>query len=248
MPKVALAIPCYVAATRPSDGRAAAAVLRALGDEVSVLDGRCCGQPAFTSGFREESRRVGTELLRAAQPFDAIVMPSSSCVSMVHHYLAPMFEGTRRTGAERIGERFHEFASYVAGHPAIDSLPLRLPGTVAYHDACHARRELRITGDVLGVLARVDGLEVRRLEFEGECCGFGGVFSAKLPEVSAGMRQAKLDDVRATGAQVVVSTDLSCLGHLEAGAIAGGQPLETWTLAELLSRALQPSTGEAEDA
>jgi L-lactate dehydrogenase complex protein LldE len=247
MPKVALAIPCYVAATRPSDGPSAATVLRALGDDVTVLDGRCCGQPAFTSGFREESRRVGTEMLRDAQPFDAVVMPSSSCVSMVQHYLAPMFEGRRRNGAEHIGERFHEFASYVAGHAAVESLPLRLVGTVAYHDACHARRELGITSDVLGLLARIDGLDVRRLEFEDECCGFGGVFSAKLPEVSAGMRRAKLDDIVSTGARVVISTDLSCLGHLEAGAIAGGQALETWSLAELLERALRPDITEARD-
>ena len=248
MPKVALAIPCYVSATRPADARAAAAVLRALGDEVTILEGRCCGQPAFTSGFRDESRQVGTELLRAGQPFEAIVMPSSSCVSMVHHYLAPMFEGTRRTGAARIGDRFHEFASYVEAHPAVGSLNLRLPGTVAYHDACHARRELKITSDVLALLGRVRDLEVRRLEFEAECCGFGGVFSAKLPEVSAAMRQAKLDDVIATGARILVSTDLSCLGHLEAGAIASGVAFETWTVAELLERALQPVAPEDHDA
>ena len=241
MPRVALAVPCYVSATRPGDARHAETVLRALGDDVTVLSGRCCGQPAFTSGFRPESQQVGMELLRVAQPFDAIVMPSSSCVSMVQHYLPAMFEGRKRSGAEHIGARFHEFASYVGGHPAITLLSLRLQGTVAYHDACHARRELRISEDVLGLLARIEGLEVRRLPFEAECCGFGGIFSVKQPEVSAGMRQAKLADVAASGARVLVSTDLSCLGHIEAGARGAGSALETWTLVELLSRALAGS-------
>ncbi len=238
MPRVALAIPCYVSATRPSDAGHAASVLRALGDDVTLISGRCCGQPAFTSGFRAESQQVGMELLRAAQPFDEVVMPSSSCVSMLQHYLPSTFEGRKSSGAAQIGARFHEFASYVAGHSAIGSLVLRLPGAVAYHDACHARRELRISEDVLGLMARVEGLEVRRLPFEAECCGFGGVFSVKQPEVSAGMREAKLADIEASGARILVSTDLSCLGHIEAGARAAGSEIETWTLAELLARAL----------
>lgn len=238
MPRVALFVPCFFPVLRPVDVRHAERVLRALGDDVSVIEGRCCGQPAFNSGYRDEARAAGRELLRAAQPHATIVTPSASCVSMVRHYLPTTFEGERHVAAQSIGNRFHEFAGYVANHPALDSLTLRLPGVMAYHDSCHARRELGLTSTVLGLLGRVEGLEVRRLQYEEECCGFGGSFSVKHPEVSAAMMSAKLADVDGTGARVLVSTDLSCLAHLEAGARGLGMALETWTVAEVLSRAL----------
>ena len=239
MASVALFVPCFVPVLRRIDARHAERVLRALGDDVTVLEGRCCGQPAFNSGYRDEARKTGRELLRAAQPFGTVVTPSASCTSMVQHYLPGTFEGERQAGALSIGNRFHEFASYVANHPAVDSLRLRLPGVVAYHDSCHARRELQLTSTVLGLLGRVEELEVRRLRFEDECCGFGGTFSVKHPEVSAAMMSAKLADTDLSGARVLVSTDLSCLAHIEAGARGLGIGIETWTVAEVLSRALE---------
>jgi L-lactate dehydrogenase complex protein LldE len=238
MASVALFDPCYMGALRPDDARHARHVLETLGDTVALIDGRCCGQPAFNSGFRDQARTVGRELLKAAQPHATIVVPSGSCTTMVRHFLPHLFEGQRQAGAQSIAGRFQEFAAYVAAHPRLESTVLKLEGTVAYHDACHARRELGLTDTVLGLLARVEGLEVRRLAFEEDCCGFGGAFSVKLPEVSVAMMTAKLDDVSATGAKVLVSTDFSCLAHLDAGARGIGLKLETWSIAELLSRAL----------
>ncbi|MBI2766118.1 MAG: (Fe-S)-binding protein [Chloroflexi bacterium] len=238
MARVALFDPCYLGALRPADAAHARRVLEALGDEVTLLDGRCCGQPAFNSGFRGEAKRVGRGLLKDARRHDVVVTASGSCTSMVTHYLPGLFDGSRGAAAGRIAGRFREFASYVAGHPNLERVALVLEGTVVYHDACHARRELGISAAVRGLLERVQGLEVRRLTFEDECCGFGGSFSVKLPEISAAMLTGKLDDVRQTGARVIVSTDFSCLAHLEAGARGLGVPLETWTVAELLSRAL----------
>jgi L-lactate dehydrogenase complex protein LldE len=165
-----------------------------------------------------DARVVGLQLLRAAQPHRTIVAISGSCTAMVQHYLPTMFDGTKRLGADSIGHRFTEFASYVANHPNLDRLGLKLDGAVAYHDSCHARRELGLTDTVAGLLSRIQGLDVRRLEHEEECCGFGGSFSVKLPEISAAMMTAKLGDLQASGARVLVSTDLSCLAHLEAGA------------------------------
>jgi L-lactate dehydrogenase complex protein LldE len=239
MPRVALFDPCYLGALRPSDAGHARRVLEALGDEVELIDGRCCGQPAFNSGFRDEARSVGLQLLRATHRFETVVVPSGSCTSMVTHYLPGLFEGSKAAGASRITARFHEFAGYVEGHPRVATLPLQLPGVVAYHDSCHLRRELGGTASVLALLGRVGALEVRRLPFEAECCGFGGAFSVKLPEVSGTMLRAKLDDIAASGARVLVSTDVSCLAHIEAGARGLGLPLETWSLAELLARALE---------
>lgn len=237
MGRVALFVPCYLAAVRPGDALHARRVLEALGDEVELLDGRCCGQPAFNSGFHVEARTAGRELLRAARACETVVVPSGSCVSMVQHYLPGLF-GPRAPGAGRIAARFAELSAYVYGHAALDRLALRLEGTVAYHDSCHARRELGLTAMTTGLLASVAGLEVRRLPNEAECCGFGGTFCVKLPEVAGGIVRARLDDVAASGARVLVSTDLSCLAHIESAARGSGVALETWTVAELLARAL----------
>ncbi|MGI8925664.1 MAG: (Fe-S)-binding protein [Tepidiformaceae bacterium] len=238
MVAVALFDPCYMAAIRPGDAGHARHVLEALGDSVTLIDGRCCGQPAFNSGFRAEARAAGRELLRAAREHGAVIVPSASCTAMATHYLPSLFEGARARTAGAIGARFSEFAAYVASHPGLEGLGLRLAGTVVYHDSCHARRELGLTATVLGLLARVEGLEVRRLPNEAECCGFGGAFSVKQPEVSVAMMTGKLDEIAASGARVVVSTDLSCLAHLESGARGIGLGFETWTVAEVLSRAL----------
>jgi L-lactate dehydrogenase complex protein LldE len=109
---------------------------------------------------------------------------------------------------------------------------------VAYHDSCHLRRELGLSHQALALLGRIEGLEIRLLAHEAECCGFGGTFSVKLPEVSSGMLESKLADLTASGARVLVSTDFSCLAHIEAGARARGAAIETWTLPELIARAM----------
>ncbi len=239
MAAVALFDPCYMAAIRPQDAGHARRVLQSLGDTVTLIDGRCCGQPAYNSGFRPEAKMAGRELLRAVREHPTVVTLSGSCTAMARHYLPDLFPAHRGDAARAIGGRFREFGDYVASHPALATLGFRLRGVVAYHDGCHARRELGISAAVLGLLGRIEGLEVRQLRYEDECCGFGGTFSVKLPEVSAAMLRDKLDDIRGTGARVLVSTDLSCLAHLESGARGTGMPLETWTLPELLARALE---------
>ena len=237
MARVALFEPCYLSALRPQDSDYARRVIEALGDVVTPIAGRCCGQPAYNSGFRSEARTVGRQLLKVAQPHAVTVVPSGSCTSMVRHYLPALFE-ERSIGAQSIANRFVDFASYVANHPKLSTVSFRLEGTVSYHDSCHTRRELHATGAVIQLLSRIEGLEVRRLANEDDCCGFGGAFSAKLPEVSVAMMTSKLEDVSVAGARVLVSTDYSCLAHLEAGARGVGMQVQGWTLAELLARAL----------
>lgn len=227
-----------MATVRPGDAANAVHVLESLGDTVSLLDGSCCGQPAFNSGFRSEARTAGRQLLKAGQPYEAVVSTSGSCTSMVRHYLPGLFEGDRAVAADRIASRFVDFASYVAAHPNLGQLGFRLEGVVVYHDSCHTRRELGVSATVLSLLSRIEGLEVRRLLHEEECCGFGGTFAVKQPEVSVAMLTSKLDDISLTGARVVVSADFSCLAHIQSGAAGMGIQLEAWSLPELLARAL----------
>lgn len=238
MARVALFDPCYMNTLRPGDAANAVAVLEALGDEVTLLDGRCCGQPAFNSGFRNEARSVGREALKAGRSFEAVVVTSGSCTSMVRHYLPMLYDGSRRLAAASIAERFVDFPTYVAAHPNLGSIIFKLDGAVSLHDACHTRRELHASAAVLALLERVEGLEVRRLAHEEECCGFGGSFAVKLPEVSVAMMTSKLDDIALAGARVVTSADYSCLAHLQSGAEGVGMQLEAWSLQEILARAL----------
>jgi L-lactate dehydrogenase complex protein LldE len=238
MASVALFDPCYLQALRPGDAANARRVLEALGDSVTLIDGRCCGQPAFNSGFRDEARTVGRSLLKAARAHTAIVTTSGSCTAMVRHYLPALWQPPRDRAAAAIAARFVDFATYVARHPNFDRLALRLPGTVALHESCHSRREIHASAALASVLARIEGLEVREPAFAEECCGFGGTFAVKEPEVSVEIMRAKLENLGATGARIVVSPDFSCLAHLEAGAAGLGVQLEAWTLPELLTRAL----------
>ncbi|HMO94902.1 MAG TPA: (Fe-S)-binding protein [Tepidiformaceae bacterium] len=238
MARVALFDPCYMATLRPGEAEHAVHVLEALGDEVTLLDGICCGQPAFNSGFRTEARTVGRAALKAGRAFEAVVVTSGSCTSMVRHYLPMLYDGDRRLAAGQIAGRFVDFPTYVATHPRRPSLYFKLQGAVSYHDACHTRREVGSSQHVIALLESIEGLEVRRLAHEEECCGFGGSFSVKLPEVSVAMMTAKLDDIGLAGARIVTSADYSCLAHLEAGAEGIGLQFEAWTLAELLARAL----------
>jgi L-lactate dehydrogenase complex protein LldE len=236
MALVGLFVPCYIAALRPSDIDHARRVLEALGDSVDVVDGVCCGQPAFNSGFRAEAKDVARQALRAGQPYDRVVVLSASCTSMVQHFAPSLWEGDRREGARRIVARFIEFTAHVATHSHLGDLGLRLSETLTYHDSCHNRRELRATEQVVGLLESIEGLDLRRLEFEDECCGFGGTFNLKYPQVAGGMAGSKLADAQQTGALQVVSTDVSCLAHLQR---AGGQSCPaTLSMAELLARAL----------
>lgn len=238
MGKTALFVPCYVQTIRPNEGRFAARVLAALGVDFGVISDRCCGQPAYNSGFHDEAKKVGTEFLRTARDFDTIVTLSGSCTAMAHEYLPTLFEGARATNAAALGGRTVEFAEFVANAPGIRMLGLELDGTVAYHDPCHARRELGSSTSALRVLGLVKGLDVRRLPNEDECCGFGGTFATKFSEVSMEMGRAKLENVGASGARIIVSGDVSCLSQIQSVADGDGAETETWTIAELLAEAL----------
>ncbi len=238
MGKIALFVPCYVQTIRPSEERFAARVLAALDVDFTVISDRCCGQPAFNSGFHDEAKKVGTEFLRAARDFETIVTLSGSCTAMTHEYLPTLFEGTKAANAAALGGRTVEFAEFIASASGIRALGLELEGTVAYHDPCHARRETGSSKSALRVLGLVKGLEVRRLPNEDECCGFGGTFATKFAAVSEDMGRTKLENLAASGARIIVSGDVSCLSQIQSVADGDGFETETWTIAELLAEAL----------
>ena len=208
---------CLVELVRPE---ITDAVVRVLGDAKVATGTTCCGQPAFNAGYVDDARRVARTTARAlAKTEGPIVVPSGSCAAMMTHYWPELL------GDSNISERVVEFSKFIA-----DSTSARVNEKVAYHDSCHMLRVLGIKAEPREVL----GGEENVAELSERCCGFGGTFSVKLPEVSTAMADEKLDEVVATGCTTLVGCDLSCLMHLGGRASRRGLDLEVKHLAEVL--------------
>ena len=196
----------------------AQAALGACGLEVrAVRGGTCCGQPAFNAGFHDQARRVARVTLRAlAQTTGAIVVPAGSCAAMMSRHWGELFAGDRDAElARQVGARVVEFTAVLANHlEVLERRRLRWPGTAGYHDSCHMLRELRLSGEPRAVLGCVRDLHLVALASADRCCGFGGTFAVRYPEVSVAMADSKLEDARASGVEVLISADPGCLMQL----------------------------------
>jgi len=215
--KVALFVPCFVDQVVPQAAVDALTVLRRIGCEVIFpADQTCCGQPAFNSGHWSEARPCAERFVRVFGDSECVVAPSGSCVSMVRtHYPDLLPVGPLRDDAIALGQRTYELTEFLVRIAGVNDVGASFPHSVTYHASCHATRELGIYREPLELLAHVRGLELRPLPAEGDCCGFGGVFSVKFGAVSAAMGDTKLANVDSTGAEYVTSIDPSCLMHLE---------------------------------
>ena len=227
---------CVVDLMAPRAGLDAIGIIRAAGIEVDFPEAQsCCGQPAYTSGFTEEARRVArAQLDLFAQPWP-IVVPSGSCAGMMVHHWPRLFadEPSLAAQAQRIADRvveFSQFARDVLGlaAPASEGTGRATPVKVALHTSCTARREMGTHEPSEALLRALPGVEVVRQAREVECCGFGGTFSARHPAISGAMVNDKLDAVRDSGAEVLVSADCGCLLNMHHAADkrrAGGEAL-----------------------
>lgn len=215
--------------------------LEACGLDVRpVRRATCCGQPAYNAGYTKQARRVARATLRAlAQTTGPIVVPAGSCAAMMSRHWVGLFAGDRDADLARlVADRVVEFSAILAEQSAaLDACDLRWEGRVAYHDSCHMLRELGLRGEPRAVLAAVEGLELVVLESAERCCGFGGTFSVRYPEVSVAMADTKLDDARGHAVDVIVSADPGCLMQLGARAAHTGQGPRVIHLATLLYEA-----------
>lgn len=205
-------------------------LLRHLGAEVTFPeDQTCCGQPAYNSGHRAEAKRMAEHTLRTFERADYVVLPSGSCAGMIRRFYDDLL-GHERAGS--LAERTYELAEWIVAVLGVDSLGCGLAGRrVAYHHGCHALRELGVEQEPLRLLEGA-GATVVAWEADRECCGFGGLFSAKLPEVSAAMADRKLDTL--PDVEVVTSADGGCLLQLEGRARRRGSAVRFRHLASLL--------------
>jgi L-lactate dehydrogenase complex protein LldE len=215
-----------------------AEVLERLGYQVDFReDQTCCGQPAFNTGFRREAQRVARHFLKVFADAEYIVIPSGSCTSMVAHHFRDLFEKEPDTirRVDALAPRVWEFSRFLLEVANVRDVGANLQDVVTYHDSCHALREFGIKDGPRQLLSHVRGLELREMDAAEECCGFGGTFSVKFPEISGGMARTKIDSIVRTGAKTVVSADSSCLMQIQGALSRAALPVRTMHLAEVLA-------------
>jgi L-lactate dehydrogenase complex protein LldE len=237
--RASLFVTCLVDLLYPEVGQASVAVLEDLGVAVDFPAAQtCCGQPAWNAGYPDDARRVGTNLLDAMEGAEAVVTPSGSCAGMVRSFYPHLFEGTRDARrAQALADRTYELSQFVVDELGVPAWSGRWDGRVTVHDSCHGLREVGLTGQGRALMAGIEGLEVVEMSRPDLCCGFGGTFSLKLPEVATAMADDKLAQSAATGAQAIVSGDSGCLMHLAGRMSRTGSPMRPLHLATLLAEA-----------
>jgi L-lactate dehydrogenase complex protein LldE len=224
----------------PQVGLSSLKVLRKLGVDVD-FDQRqtCCGQPAYNTGYQDESRDVVRHFLQIYEgSTDPIVIPSGSCTTMIKRFAPDMFDigSKERTAAEEIAGRCWEFSDFLVSVLGIEGTGARFPEIVTYHDSCHLLRELRISEQPRQLIRSVDGIDFREMDESDQCCGFGGTFSVKYPEISVAMLEDKVQSIKRTRARYVIGNDVSCLMHISSLMQRQGSPVQIMHLAELLSQ------------
>ena len=237
-PRVGLFATCLVDLYRPSVGFATASLLQKAGCDVDVPAAQvCCGQPAYNAGDRRNAAAIARQTIGLLENFDYVVAPSGSCAGMLrHHYpelLADDPEFAAR--ARAVADRTWELVSFLTDVCRWSDIDARWPARVTYHDACSGLRELGIRDQPRQLLAKVDGLDLRELDAPDVCCGCGGTFCGKYPEVSGAMVDHKIDDIVATGAATVLSGDLGCLMNIAGRLSRRGESVEARHVAEVLA-------------
>lgn len=213
--KVGLFVTCLVDSFFPQVAWATVKLLEKVGAEI-CFDSRqtCCGQPAYNSGFWSEARQVSQSLFDLYPETDYIVIPSGSCGAMMRNHLYDVHPNKEPDNIAAFSDRVVELTDFLTRICGVDDFNSRLNVRATYHDSCHALRDLCIRDAPRRLLGRVHGLELVELPGADQCCGFGGLFSVKYPEISASMGRDKLRNLKETGAEVLISSDVSCLMHL----------------------------------
>jgi L-lactate dehydrogenase complex protein LldE len=201
----------------------------------------CCGQPAYNTGYRREARQVAALALdlfeRELLTADYIVAPSGSCTAMVKRFYPELFSGSpeKRERAERVAGRFYELSQFLVEVLGVEDVGAAFDGRVTYHDSCHLLRELGVSGAPRKLIRAVGGAEFVEMKDPGACCGFGGTFSVKYPEISGAIAAAKAADIEQSGADVVVACDSSCLMQTAGVLSRRGSAVRCLHIAELLA-------------
>jgi L-lactate dehydrogenase complex protein LldE len=239
---VSLFVTCIVDMIYPATGVSVVKILDHLGVEVRFPLGQtCCGQPAFNTGFWDDARTVARQFLTAFADAEVIVTPSGSCAAMIRHYYPELFadDPAWRDRANRAADITWEFTEYLVDGLGVTDLGAKLPPTtVTFHDACHGLRGLELKDQARDLAAAIEGVTVTEMAGANQCCGFGGTFSVKMPDVSAAMLREKVANIKASQADVVLTGDCSCLTQMNGGLNRSDTPQRVQHIADLLARGL----------
>lgn len=241
---VSLFVTCLLDVLFPAVAQAVVDVLEAQGVRVRVPAGQaCCGQPAFNAGYWDEARSIARHTLDVfGDGTEPVIIPSGSCGAMILHGYAQLFEDDPEYGprARAFAARVVEFTQYLVDHLGVADLGARYEAKAVYHPSCHLLRGLRIDRQPRLLLEHVRGLRLLSQQAPETCCGFGGLFAIRMEAISAAMLAHRLDALQASGADLVVGCDISCLMHLEGGLRKRGSAMRTMHIAQLLAEGLRP--------
>jgi L-lactate dehydrogenase complex protein LldE len=235
--KVSLFVPCFVDQLYPNVAFNMVKVLEKAGCLVGYNGNQtCCGQPAFNAGFWEDAKEVCGKFLKDFSGSGYIVAPSASCVGFVRNYYGKLFaDSPRQNEVKDIQSRIFEFSEFMVKVLKVDNVGASLTGKATYHDSCAGLRECGIKKEPRQLLANVKGLELVEMNDGETCCGFGGTFAVKFEAISGAMADQKTGNAKATGAQYLISTDMSCLMHIDGHAQKKGMGIQSMHLADVLA-------------
>lgn len=234
---VQIFIPCFIDQLYPQTAFNMVKVLEKSGCEVQYNPRQtCCGQPAFNAGYQDEARAVCSKWLDDFSGDGSIVCPSASCVGFVRNYYSQLFaDGSDHHRVKALSGRLMEFTEFLVNVLNVDEFGARLEGIATYHDSCAGLRECKIKEGPRRLLSKVKGLQLVEMAATDTCCGFGGSFAVKFDPISVAMADQKISHALATGAEYIISTDLSCLMHLEGRIRHQGLNLKTLHIADVLA-------------
>ena len=235
---VGLLVTCLVDTWRPSVGFAAVRLLERAGCRVSVpATQTCCGQPAYNGGDRGDAKALARRVVEAFEPFDHVVAPSGSCAGMVRrHYPALLADDPAMADRARaLAARTWELVSFLTDVCGVDAASSGFAGSLTYHDGCSGLRELGIRDQPRRLLASMPGVELREHDAAETCCGFGGTFCVKYPEISTAMVDAKIRSIERTATDTVVAGDLGCLLNIAGRLSRRGRRIAVRHVAEILA-------------
>jgi len=237
MTRVGLLVTCLADMFRPEIGFASVKLLEQAGCEVEVPLQSCCGQPAYNAGDEKDAAALAKNMIAAFEPFDYVVVPSGSCGGMVKVHYPRLLQGdaawSARAGA--LAAKTHELLSFLVNVCGLKGVTAQCTGNAAYHDSCSSLREMGVSSEPRLLLKSVSGLSLRDFSEKETCCGFGGFFSVKYPEISARMADDKIADAKAGGANMILAGDLGCLLHLAGRLSRRGEAMSVRHAAEVLA-------------
>jgi L-lactate dehydrogenase complex protein LldE len=237
-PRIGLFVTCLVDLIRPSIGFAAVKLLEQAGCTVEVPAMQtCCGQPAYNSGDTADTRAIARNVIDAFEGFDYVVAPSGSCAGMIREHYPALFADTPDlfARAQHLAKRTYELVSFLVDIRGMTEVTARYDGVVTYHDSCSGLRELGIKAQPRQLLQSVAGLRLAELPGAETCCGFGGTFCIKYPEISTRMVDDKAGDIVATGADTLLAGDLGCLMNMAGRLARRGETIRVRHVAEVLA-------------